>query len=410
MIINQIDLSGNRDLIKRGLSPVMLVVRDTNGKSVYDLNNEKILNGKLMLESHYFIKKDGSILKIRDEDMCTELDKEIFNKHILLVDIEGDFNVETMDHTRGNSLIELVTYIRNQYKHINKIVPYHDIYPDSKTPGSNFPVAYINELINNDDTYYIKVNKNSASTNPYLPNKTETVYKTRKLFINSPYLSGSDVSTLKYKLAELGFELNVSTDVYDESVVSVINMLRHKLGLPQNGIATIDLMEEIDAMLDAMNSKGDTAASVKFTRIITLTTPYTKGIDVRQVQMILKANGFYNGDINDIYDVNTSDAVKSFQDANNIEVNGIITLDVWKKLSKLSVAKFTRLIYVTIPNMTGDDILMIQNRLLALGYSNTELSGIYDIHTENIIKEFQKNNSLKADGKITKTVFNELFK
>jgi len=388
----------------------MIVVRDTNGKSIFDLNNEKILNGKLMLESHYFIKKDGTILKVRDEDMFTELDRPLFNKYVLLIDIEGDFNTETMDHTRGNSLVKLVHTIREKYSHLNKIVPYHDIYPQSKTPGSNFPISYINELINDNDKHYVKVNKNSPSSNPFLINKTETIYKTRKLFLNSPYLSGSDVSTLKYKLAELGFDVDVDTDAYDESLVTVINILRKKLGLPQNGIATIDLMEEIDAMVNAMNLKDDTAASVQFTRMLMLTTPYTKGIDVRQVQMILKANNFYNGEISDTYDVYTSEAVKLFQDANNMDVNGIVTLDVWKKLSKLAIVKFTRLIYLTTPNMTGDDILAIQNRLLSLGYSSTELSGIYDMHTESIIKDFQKNNSIKTDGKITKTVFNILFK
>ena len=73
MIINDIELDGAKDFIKKGLNPVVLVVRDTGGKSVYDLNDDKLIHGKMMLESHYFIKRDGSILKIRTEEMQTEL-------------------------------------------------------------------------------------------------------------------------------------------------------------------------------------------------------------------------------------------------------------------------------------------------------------------------------------------------
>ena len=49
---------------------------------IIELNDEKILNGKLLLESHYFIKRDGSVIRVRDEDMETELDKIIFNKYV----------------------------------------------------------------------------------------------------------------------------------------------------------------------------------------------------------------------------------------------------------------------------------------------------------------------------------------
>lgn len=409
MIINEINLDGNKSLIKKGLSPVMLVIRDTQGKSIYELNDEKLINGKLMLECHYFIKKDGSIIKVRDEDMVTELDKELYNKYILLIDIEGDFNIENLDHTRGNSLIELALDIKKRYQHLNKIVPYYDLQPDSSTPGSNFPVAYINELFNDNDTYYVKVQKHTESTNPFL-NKSGTIYKSRKLFLNSPKLRGTDVSTLKYKLAELGFKIDVDNDVYDDSTVAVINQLRQKLGLPQNGIATIDLMEEIDLMVNTKNSNEASTKSVQFTRIIELTTPYMKGNDIKQIKMILKANNFFEGEIDNVYDVATSNAVKAFQHNVDMTEDGIITPHIWKMINKLAIAKFTRLIYFTNPNMRGDDILAIQNRLLSIGYNSIELSGIYDLHTEDIIKQFQRNNSLKSDGKITQTVFNLLFK
>ena len=409
MIYNQIELDGHKDLIKKGLSPVMLVIRDTKGKSIYELNDEKLISGKLMLECHYFIKKDGSVVKVRDEDMETELDKPLYNKYMIVIDIEGDFNIETMDHTRGNSLIELALDIKSRYQHLDKIVPYYDLYPESKTPGTNFPIAYVNELFNDNDTYFVKVDKHTVSRNPYL-NKITTVYKSRKLFLNSPKLSGTDVSTLKYKLAEIGFNVDVDNDIYDESTADAINSLRQKLGLPQNGIATIDLMEEIDLLVNSKNSHKTSSKPIQFTRVIELATPYMEGTDIRQIKMILKANDFYDGEIDDVYDVFTANAVKKFQHHEDLVEDGIITPNVWKLLSKMKMAKFTRLIYLTNPQMTGSDILAIQNRLLALGYNSIELSGSYDIQTEEIVKQFQRNNSLKSDGKITQTVFNLIFK
>ena len=410
MLIEDINLDGSKNLIPIGLTPVMIIIRDSKGKSIYDLNNEKIINGKKLLECHYFIKKTGNIIAVRSEDMQTELDKEIFNKYMIVIDIEGDFNVDEMDQVRGNSLIKLIKNIRTRYPQITKVVPYYDIYPESETPGSNFPISYINELIiNNDDLYYVKVNKKSPSTNPYLINE-HVIYKTRKLFLSSPYLCGNDVSTLKYKLSELGFDVDLTNNFYDENTYEVINKLRQKLGLPQNGIATIDLMEEIDSMVNAKNVANSTSNSVQYTRMITLTVPFMKGNDVEQVQSILYANDYFNGKVDGIFRDNSVEALKRFQNDNELEPNGIVTPVVWEKLSKFSNAKYERLIYLTKPNMVGDDILKIQKRLLFLGYNEVELNSIYDAKTESIVKQFQRNNNLNPNGKITLSVFKKLFK
>ena len=409
-MFEDIKLDGSIDLIKKGLKPVMLVVRDTDGKTIYDLNNEKLIAGKKLLECHYFIKKDGTVFRVRDEEMETELDKPIFNKYVLVIDIEGDFDIDEMDQVRGNSLISLIKDIRKRFPYIDKLVPYYDIFPEGNNPGVNFPISYINELIlNNDDLYYVKVNKKAPSTNPYLDN-IQTLYKTRKLFLSNPYLAGNDVSTLKYKLADLGFNINVNTNIYDENTTKVINDLRRKLGLPQNGVATIDLMEEIDRMVNAKNSVEYTANSVQYTRMLEVKVPYMEGKDVEQVKSILYANDYYSGELNGIYDTTTADALMKFQKDNGLTADGVVTPIVWEKLSKFSNAKFERLIYLMQPNMTGDDILKIQKRLLSIGYTSVELTGIYDLNTENIIKQFQRNNGLNPNGKVSLAVFNKLFK
>ncbi len=58
----------------------------------------------------------------------------------------------------------------------------------------------------------------------------------------------------------------------------------------------------------------------------------TEGTSVSQVQGVLKLLGFYQGEVNGIYDENTQMAVSRFQEAAGLEVDGILGNNTWNRL------------------------------------------------------------------------------
>jgi peptidoglycan hydrolase-like protein with peptidoglycan-binding domain len=60
--------------------------------------------------------------------------------------------------------------------------------------------------------------------------------------------------------------------------------------------------------------------------------------------------------------------------------------------------------------MSGDDVLMLQQRLLALGY--TELGtadGTFGPMTDQAVRHFQTSNGISSDGIVGQTTWNVIF-
>ena len=57
-----------------------------------------------------------------------------------------------------------------------------------------------------------------------------------------------------------------------------------------------------------------------------------------------------------------------------------------------------RLLYLRIPPMRGDDVLMLQRQLSALGFDSGPEDGIFGSHTENALTEFQRNAGINVDA------------
>jgi N-acetylmuramoyl-L-alanine amidase len=76
-----------------------------------------------------------------------------------------------------------------------------------------------------------------------------------------------------------------------------------------------------------------------------------EGVDVAILQRKLMTLSFYNGEIDGIFGSETEIAVKNFQKANNIKVDGIIGIETYKYLPKEGL--FSRM------NINRDDIVLL---------------------------------------------------
>lgn len=128
--------------------------------------------------------------------------------------------------------------------------------------------------------------------------------------------SGEDVLDLQYRLSDLGYYDGEFSGKYDVTVIGAVKHLQKDLGLSQNGISSAELLELIYSE-DAPISSGE----------ITLAEGKS-GPAVKKLQSALNQLGIYNGDIDSVYDLDVTEAVRQFQLLAGYNPDGIANPDV----------------------------------------------------------------------------------
>ena len=76
----------------------------------------------------------------------------------------------------------------------------------------------------------------------------------------------------------------------------------------------------------------------------------------------------------------------------------------------MPIPTLSRILRLQSPYLQGSDVLTLQQRLLALGYSEVGTAdGIFGPATENAVKLFQTNNNLSVDGSVGMQTWARLF-
>ena len=125
----------------------------------------------------------------------------------------------------------------------------------------------------------------------------------------------------------------------------------------------------------------------------------SRGTIVQQIQQKLSEWGYYKKDIDGVYGQDTWLAVKTFQQDNNIRVDGIVGDAT---LSKMGIL-FGNIAYAASGNTytwgsTGETVKEIQRKLRSWGYYSGAVDGDYGYETWLAVRKFQSKNGLKVDG------------
>lgn len=132
------------------------------------------------------------------------------------------------------------------------------------------------------------------------------------------------------------------------------------------------------------------------------------GDSVKILQEKLKILGFYNAIITGEFGAATTEGVKAFQSSIGLDPTGIVDNNTWEKIiqyTEPAIAKIS--IYPTLGlGSTGSYVTDLQTKLKALLYYTKDISGDFDLETENAVKRFQLNNKITADGKVGSQTWN----
>jgi N-acetylmuramoyl-L-alanine amidase len=124
-----------------------------------------------------------------------------------------------------------------------------------------------------------------------------------------------------------------------------------------------------------------------------------EGEAVRDLQQRLASAGHVpTGDVAGRFGPATEAALRAFQEARGIRVDGICGPETWAALVESGLALGDRLLYERSPNLRGDDVTELQQRLNALGFDAGREDGILGHQTGAALREFQRNTGLSVDG------------
>ena len=113
---------------------------------------------------------------------------------------------------------------------------------------------------------------------------------------------------------------------------------------------------------------------------------------------MLKALGYYYGDITGNIGTKTETAIRSFQSKYGLTVDGIPGTQTMAKLSELYSGTSTLSGSSLQLGATGSAVSALQENLSALGYYNGDVTGHYGTLTKAAVLAFQKAKGLTADG------------
>lgn len=102
-------------------------------------------------------------------------------------------------------------------------------------------------------------------------------------------------------------------------------------------------------------------------------------------------------------------AVRTFQQQRGITVDGVVGSETFRRLEEARWRLGDRVLsYAAAHQTVGEDVLELQQRLNAMGFSCGREDGQLGPHTDAAIREFQRNTGLRADGVCGPDVFRAL--
>ena len=119
-----------------------------------------------------------------------------------------------------------------------------------------------------------------------------------------------------------------------------------------------------------------------------------RGEDVKVLQRALRRAGYDAGTIDSIFGSGTETAVRAFQRANGLTVDGIVGSRTWAALAPYMEAEESWL----RRGDRGPEVEALQRALERAGFSPGTPDGVFGARTEAAVRAFQRANGLQADG------------
>lgn len=234
--------------------------------------------------------------------------------------------------------------------------------------------------------------------------------------------NGPSVSSLQQQLKRTGFYQAPVTRVYDKPTEDAVRRFQKAAGIRVDGVAGFSTLQKLEnwrsvsantkpkqprvVSTKAVNNQPPKSAAPKKPQ----TTNYLKkgheGEAVRALQERLRVAGYYYGNATGIFGPITEESVKRFQQAYNLDVDGIVGPETRQKLPPSGVGfggePRPTLVKENRDNLRqgdrGEAVRVLQAQLIEAGYLKGEPNGYFGSYTAAAVRRFQGDNYLAASG------------
>ncbi|MBR2287765.1 MAG: peptidoglycan-binding protein [Clostridia bacterium] len=218
---------------------------------------------------------------------------------------------------------------------------------------------------------------------------------------------GSGVRALQKQLKALGYYTGSVDGSYGLETETAVMRFQRAAGLKADGIAGTETLAKLystsaTAAPTRTPARTNAPSAPTATPVIASTGYITlregsSGDAVRDLQTKLKSLGYYSGSVDGTYGSATVTAVRNFQSATNLRVDGIAGPATQRKLYSTTSGTTD---YATIrPGTSGSAVANLQYTLYELGYYDGSVDGIYGSTTSDAVRAFQIRNSITpVDG------------
>ncbi len=119
---------------------------------------------------------------------------------------------------------------------------------------------------------------------------------------------------------------------------------------------------------------------------------------ITSITTTLSRLGFLPG-VTEHFDGRVENAIKAFQQERGLIVTGVVNQVTFRALDEAHWKLGDRILRHNPGSlMRGDDVALLQARLVEMGFNAGRVDGIYGTLTESAVAEFQKSAGVKVDG------------
>lgn len=228
--------------------------------------------------------------------------------------------------------------------------------------------------------------------------------------------TGELVRLLQQNLKNLGYYSGSVDGDYGSSTASAVRLFQERNGLKADGIAGSGTLEVLYSGISVSNSTpGPSPAPTPTT--YTALSKGMKGDDVRFMQQRLAGLGYLtNAQVDGDYGSTTVNAVKSFQELNHLNADGVASASSLVVLYSTNAVAYSSggssggddggtdsggassITRTLREGDSGDDVAVLQRRLSQLGFYSGSIDGQMGAGTVSALKRFQERNGLSSDG------------
>ena len=225
-----------------------------------------------------------------------------------------------------------------------------------------------------------------GSAGPNTLEKIQTVYAGGSSSASSSSWVGADtVKEVQIMLKAIGLYTGEITGSIGTKTDAAIRSFQKKYGLTVDGIPGTQTISKLTSVYLQSSTSASSGVNLSVET-------------VRSAQTMLKALGFYYGDITGNIGTKTDAAIRSFQSKYGLTVDGIPGTQTMAKLSELYSGASTLSSSSLQLGSTGSAVSALQENLSALGYYYGDVTGHYGTLTKAAVLAFQKAKGLTADG------------